>query len=132
MDLGTVIGLVLAFALLIGAMMIGGGVSPLVDAQSALIVIGCLRTASLRWADHGQLWLDAVEHPRAVQRRSREPVRAHDHQPARVPGQYANGFGGQRVDEKPGRPRRVSSAGLVMRVRTLRGFGRASTVAAAL
>lgn len=39
MDLGTIIGLVLGFGLIIGAMMLGGGVMPFVDAQSALIVI---------------------------------------------------------------------------------------------
>ncbi len=40
MDLGTIVGLILGFGLIIGAMMIGGGVMPFVDAQSALIVIG--------------------------------------------------------------------------------------------
>lgn len=40
MDIGTIIGLVLGFGLIIAAMMIGGGVMPFVDAQSALIVIG--------------------------------------------------------------------------------------------
>ncbi len=40
MDLGTIIGLVLAFGLIIGAMMLGGGVGPFIDAQSAMIVIG--------------------------------------------------------------------------------------------
>ncbi|MFT5286663.1 MAG: chemotaxis protein MotA [Myxococcota bacterium] len=40
MDLGTVVGLVLAFVLIISAMMLGGGVAPFIDAQSALIVIG--------------------------------------------------------------------------------------------
>ncbi len=40
MDLGTVVGLVLAFGLIIAAMMLGGGVGPFLDAQSALIVIG--------------------------------------------------------------------------------------------
>ena len=40
MDLGTIIGLVLGFGLIIGAMMLGGGVMPFLDAQSALIVIG--------------------------------------------------------------------------------------------
>lgn len=47
MDLGTVIGLILAFALIIGAMMIGGGVTPFIDAQSALIVIGGTFAATL-------------------------------------------------------------------------------------
>lgn len=40
MDLGTVVGLVLAFGLIIGAMMIGGGVAPFIDPQSAMIVLG--------------------------------------------------------------------------------------------
>ncbi len=40
MDLGTIIGLVLGFGLILGAMMLGGGIMPFVDAQSALIVIG--------------------------------------------------------------------------------------------
>lgn len=40
MDLGTIIGMVLGFGLIIGAMMLGGGVMPFVDAQSALIVVG--------------------------------------------------------------------------------------------
>jgi len=40
MDLGTIVGLVLGFGLILGAMMLGGGVMPFVDAQSALIVIG--------------------------------------------------------------------------------------------
>ena len=40
MDLGTIIGLVLGFGLIGGAMMIGGGIMPFMDAQSALIVIG--------------------------------------------------------------------------------------------
>jgi len=40
MDLGTILGLVIGFGLIIGAMMLGGGVMPFVDAQSAMIVIG--------------------------------------------------------------------------------------------
>lgn len=40
MDLGTVVGIVLAFGLIVSAMIIGGGVAPFIDAQSALIVIG--------------------------------------------------------------------------------------------
>jgi chemotaxis protein MotA len=40
MDLGTILGLVLGFGLIFAAMMLGGGVMPFVDAQSALIVIG--------------------------------------------------------------------------------------------
>jgi chemotaxis protein MotA len=40
MDLGTILGLGLGFGLIIAAMVIGGGVMPFVDAQSALIVIG--------------------------------------------------------------------------------------------
>ena len=40
MNLATVVGPVLAFALIAGAMMIGGGVAPFIDAQSAMIVIG--------------------------------------------------------------------------------------------
>ncbi len=40
MDLGTVFGLLIGFGLIIAAMVIGGGVMPFVDAQSALIVIG--------------------------------------------------------------------------------------------
>ena len=40
MDLGTIIGLVLGFGLILGAMLLGGGIMPFVDAQSALIVIG--------------------------------------------------------------------------------------------
>ncbi|MCP5040996.1 MAG: motility protein A [bacterium] len=47
MDLGTVIGLVLAFALIIGAMVLGGGVGPFIDAQSAMIVIGGTFAATL-------------------------------------------------------------------------------------
>ena len=40
MDLGTILGLALGFGLIVAAMMLGGGVMPFVDAQSALIVIG--------------------------------------------------------------------------------------------
>lgn len=40
MDLGTILGLIIGFGLIIGAMMLGGGVMPFVDAQSAMIVIG--------------------------------------------------------------------------------------------
>lgn len=40
MDLGTILGLALGFGLIVAAMVIGGGVMPFVDAQSALIVIG--------------------------------------------------------------------------------------------
>lgn len=40
MDLGTIIGLVLGFGLIGAAMMLGGGILPFMDAQSALIVIG--------------------------------------------------------------------------------------------
>ena len=40
MDLGTVLGLLIGFGLIIAAMLLGGGVMPFVDAQSALIVIG--------------------------------------------------------------------------------------------
>ena len=40
MDLGTILGLVLGFGLILAAMMLGGGIMPFVDAQSALIVIG--------------------------------------------------------------------------------------------
>lgn len=40
MDLGTILGLVIGFGLIIAAMLIGGGVMPFIDAQSALIVIG--------------------------------------------------------------------------------------------
>ncbi len=47
MDLGTIIGLVLAFALIIGAMLLGGGVGPFIDAQSAMIVIGGTFAATL-------------------------------------------------------------------------------------
>jgi len=39
MDLGTILGLGLGFGLIITAMVLGGGVMPFVDAQSALIVI---------------------------------------------------------------------------------------------
>jgi flagellar motor component MotA len=39
MDLGTTVGLTLAFALIIGAMITGAGVAPFVDVPSALIVI---------------------------------------------------------------------------------------------
>ena len=39
MDLGTILGLGLGFGLIIVAMILGGGVMPFVDAQSALIVI---------------------------------------------------------------------------------------------
>ena len=40
MDLGTIIGLPLAFGLIATAMALGGGVAPFIDAQSALIVLG--------------------------------------------------------------------------------------------
>ena len=40
MDLGTNIGLMLGFGLIGTAMMLGGGIMPFMDAQSALIVIG--------------------------------------------------------------------------------------------
>ncbi len=40
MDFGTIIGLVLGFGLIGAAMVIGGGIMPFMDAQSALIVIG--------------------------------------------------------------------------------------------
>ena len=40
MDLGTIIGLVLGFGLIGAAMMLGGGIMPFMDPQSALIVIG--------------------------------------------------------------------------------------------
>lgn len=40
MDFGTIIGLVLGFGLIGMAMMLGGGIMPFMDAQSALIVIG--------------------------------------------------------------------------------------------
>ena len=47
MDLGTILGLVIGFGLIIGAMMLGGGVMPFVDAQSAMIVIGGTFAATL-------------------------------------------------------------------------------------
>ena len=47
MDLGTVVGLVLAFALIASAMMLGGGIAPFMDAQSALIVIGGTFSATM-------------------------------------------------------------------------------------
>ncbi len=47
MDLGTIIGLVLGFGLIGGAMMLGGGIMPFMDAQSALIVIGGTIAATL-------------------------------------------------------------------------------------
>lgn len=47
MDLGTIIGLVLGFGLIGAAMMIGGGIMPFMDAQSALIVIGGTIAATL-------------------------------------------------------------------------------------
>ena len=40
MDLGTIIGAVMAFGLIIVSMLIGGGVGLFIDAPSALIVIG--------------------------------------------------------------------------------------------
>jgi len=40
MDLATIIGLVLGFGLIGTAMILGGGIMPFMDAQSALIVIG--------------------------------------------------------------------------------------------
>ncbi|MBW6487675.1 motility protein A [Sulfurimonas sp.] len=40
MDLGTVIGIVLVFALLMGAMAMGVGVGPYIDIPSVLIVVG--------------------------------------------------------------------------------------------
>lgn len=40
MDLGTVIGIVLVFALLLGAMSMGVGIGPYIDIPSVLIVVG--------------------------------------------------------------------------------------------
>lgn len=40
MDLGTVIGIVLVFALLLGAMALGVGIGPYIDIPSVLIVVG--------------------------------------------------------------------------------------------
>ncbi|MEZ7978739.1 MAG: hypothetical protein QMC74_03455 [Myxococcota bacterium] len=39
-DLGTVLGLLMGFGLIVAAMLLGSGVRPFVDAQSALVVIG--------------------------------------------------------------------------------------------
>lgn len=47
MDLGTVVGLVLAFVLIASAMMLGGGIAPFMDAQSALIVLGGTLAATM-------------------------------------------------------------------------------------
>lgn len=47
MDLGTVIGLVLVWVLIIWAMMMGVGVGPYLDAPSALIVLGGASAAML-------------------------------------------------------------------------------------
>lgn len=40
MDLGTVVGIVLVFALLMGAMVLGVGIGPYIDIPSVLIVVG--------------------------------------------------------------------------------------------
>ena len=47
MDLGTNIGLMLGFGLIGTAMMLGGGIMPFMDAQSALIVIGGTISATM-------------------------------------------------------------------------------------
>ena len=47
MDLGTIFGLVIGFGLVALAMILGGGVMPFVDAQSALIVIGGTLAATM-------------------------------------------------------------------------------------
>ena len=47
MDLGTIIGLVLGFGLIGAAMMLGGGILPFMDAQSALIVLGGTLAATM-------------------------------------------------------------------------------------
>ena len=51
MDLGTIIGLVLGFGLIGAAMMIGGGIMPFMDAQSALIVIGAIKVGMQAFFD---------------------------------------------------------------------------------
>jgi chemotaxis protein MotA len=47
MDLGTIFGLIIGFGLVALAMILGGGVMPFVDAQSALIVIGGTLAATM-------------------------------------------------------------------------------------
>ncbi|MCG8588501.1 MAG: MotA/TolQ/ExbB proton channel family protein [Proteobacteria bacterium] len=47
MDLGTLVGIVLGFGLILGSMALGGGIMPFVNVQSVLIVVGGTLSATL-------------------------------------------------------------------------------------